>query len=162
MHLVSRNFAIDNHALAILRPLIETCCELLPLAPYDGEVFHLINVLDTIDCLDQTKTTWLPHSNDAPKKRPKGSTAYSIDEYCFDVKRLPKSALFKIPEQSRSAELTVSGLLSPNKEFKSIVEREGLTGLAFEELWSEDGPRTGRSDRLGAALKASLKKPRSS
>jgi hypothetical protein len=25
-------------------------------------------------------------------------------------------------------------------EFKSVVEREGLTGLRFEELWSENGP----------------------
>jgi hypothetical protein len=153
IYLLSCNFAIDERALAICRPLLEPCCEFLPLAPYEGQVFFLLNVLECVDCLDKRATTWVPVRPDTRSgERPEGTRPISIDEYSFDRGRLPTSSLFRIPEERSVGELTVSGLVPIDEEFKSVVEREGLTGLRFEEIWSEGGPPVGREQRLRKAL----------
>jgi hypothetical protein len=138
MYLWSLNFLVDEYALNLLRPLLRSCCEFLPLAPYEGQVFFLLNVLDCIDCLDKENTTW--------------TSSKMIDEYSFNAHELPPGTLFKIPEDRGALELTASGVATGGTEFKSIVEHEGLTGLEFEEVWSEEGPRVGRNQRLRQAL----------
>jgi hypothetical protein len=150
MYLWSQNFAIDDHALAVLKPVLENCCEFLPLAPFEGQIFYLINALQCVDCLDNEQTEMAQAfrdkitGQDLPSKR--------IERYVFDPKKLPLSALFRIPEDRTRAELTVSGLTSPYAEFKSIVEREGLTGIQFEELWSTNGPPIRTRERFKKTL----------
>jgi len=152
-YLLSCNFAISEQALAILRPLLKPCCEFLPLVPYNDKAYYLLNVLNCFDCLDHEATTWVPPRPDPGKPEAiKDLKSISIDEYSFDAKNLPESALFRIPEERNVGELTVSGLFPAEQEFKSIVESERLTGLKFEEIWSEDGPRIGRNQRLKTAL----------
>lgn len=47
------------------------------------------------------------------------------------------SPLFKIPETCNYEVLTCEGLKDPNDEFKGRIEQLGLTGLIFEQLWSD-------------------------
>lgn len=119
-------FIADTRAIDTLRPIIEESCELLPLEPYKGEALCILNVLTCIDCLDEGKTKRIIHSS--------GTRLAQIEEYHFAPSRIAGSSLFKLPKQADF--LTVTGLVEPASEFKSIVEREGLTGLKFEELWS--------------------------
>lgn len=124
--------AIDSRAIKILQPILEKTCELLPFMPLeDGEIFRRVNVLGRVDCLDEERTKWFVN-----KKTGEDST--EIEEYHFNPSRF-ESSLFLLPKHG-GALLTVTGTSVPELEFKTIIEREGLTGLRFVELWSEDGP----------------------
>jgi len=123
-------FIVDTRASAVLKPVLEKCAELLPLKRYKGRVYHLLNVLNCLDCLDEQKTKW--------RVGKKNKTRFAIEEFQFIPERLPDSTLFRIPKSV--AFFTVVGHPKAEAEFKTIVEREGLTGLKFDEVWSEGGP----------------------
>jgi hypothetical protein len=126
-HLCSGAFVVDPVGLETLRTILEMAGELLPL-PHGGSVFHLMNVLECVNCLDQEKTQWVYGK--------RTNARIGIKEYHFHAHRFSESTLFKIPETARGELLTVSGLKDPDDEFKSVVEREGLEGIIFEEVWS--------------------------
>ena len=126
-HFCSGAFVVDSLALEAVRTPLEVAGELLPL-PHKGELFHLVNVLECVNCLDEDKTKW------AYGKRT--NARIGIDEYFFYADRFSESTLFKIPETALGEVLTVSGIKDPEDEFKSLVESAGLKGILFEELWS--------------------------
>ena len=121
-------YALDSRACEVLRPILEQSCELLPLLPHEEETFHLLNVLEIVDCMDEEGTRFAI-------SKATGHKTIQIEKYQFAPDRFSESPLFKLPR--RVGLLTVTGLIAPELEFKTIVEREGLTGLKFEELWSE-------------------------
>jgi hypothetical protein len=123
-------FAVDGRAHEVLKEILNETSELLPFLPHEGEQFHRLNVLNIVDCLDLEKSKW--------REKPNGSKSTQIEEYQFDPARIGGPTLFKLPKQA--ALLTVIGKHSVPQEFKTLVEREGLTGLKFEEIWSEGGP----------------------
>ncbi len=138
----SGKLIIDSRVREALGVILAGTCELLPLLPYKGEVFHVMNVLECVDCLDEKKTRWRIGKSTGKK--------IGIDEYHFAPDRFSKSTLFMLPKGA--APLTVTGLGAPESEFKTIVEREGLTGLKFEEIWSEGGPPIQAKSLLERAL----------
>ncbi len=127
-HLCSGAFAVDLSKNGDLLAVLEMAGELLPL-PFRGELFHLINILECVNCLDEQKTEWVLGKTTKARIR--------ISEYQFHASRFSESSLFKIPETALGEVLTVSGMKDPEDEFKSIVEREELEGILFEELWSD-------------------------
>ena len=129
-HLCSGAFVADMSACEELRAILEMACELLPLAHLGGH-FHLLNVLECVNCLDEKKAEWVFGKTTNARIR--------IKEYQFDAGHFSESTLFKIPQTASGEVLTVSGLKDPEDEFKPVVERTGLGGILFEELWS--GPR---------------------
>jgi hypothetical protein len=128
LHLCSGAFVVDSSACEALRTILEMAGELLPL-PHQGALFHLMNVLECVNCLDEQNTKWVLGKTTNARIR--------IKEYHFEASRFSESTLFKIPETAMGEVLTVSGLKDPEDEFKSVVEREGLKGIIFEEVWSD-------------------------
>jgi hypothetical protein len=57
------DFAADAKTCQILKPILEKTCELLPFLPLEGEQYYRINVLNTVDCLDEEKTKWRTRPN---------------------------------------------------------------------------------------------------
>jgi hypothetical protein len=129
-HCWDGGFIVDTHASTVLKPILEKCAELLPLKRYKGRVYHLLNVLNCLDCLDEQRTKW--------RVGKKNKVRFAIDEYQFVPDKLTDSTLFRIPKNVSL--FTVVGRPRAKVEFKTMVEREGLTGLKFEEIWSEGGP----------------------
>lgn len=123
-------FAVDTRACEVLKGIFDENCELLPFLPHEGETFYRLNVLNIVDCLDAEKTKW--------KLQPNGEKSLQVEGYQFDPTRFNRGTLFKLPKQS--ALLTVTGVFPEKSDFKKLVEHEGLTGLKFEEVWSEGGP----------------------
>jgi hypothetical protein len=121
---------IDTHASNVLKPILEKCAELLPLQRYKGENYHLLNILKHLDCLDVERTKW--------RIGRKHGKRIGIDEYQFVPSQLTDSTIFRIPKVDGL--FTVVGPRGNDIEFKTVVEREGLTGLNFEQIWSEGGP----------------------
>jgi hypothetical protein len=129
-HCWEGGFIVDIRASSVLKPILEKCAELLPLQPYKGNLYHLLNVLKPLDCLDDRRTKW--------RIGKKHGKRIGIDEYQFIPSKLTNATLFRLPK--RVPLFTAVGRQGSKVEFKTIVEREGLTGLKFEEIWSEDGP----------------------
>jgi hypothetical protein len=127
LHLAAGAFVVDHSGCELLRTILEIAGELLPL-PHGDSVFYLLNVLECVNCLDQQRTKWILGKTTNARIR--------IKEYHFEASRLSESTLFKIPETASAEILTVTGLKDPDDEFKSVVERHGLEGILFEEVWS--------------------------
>lgn len=119
-------------ATEALRGFFEEAGELLPL-PHAGTEYTLLNVTECINCLDHERSAWLLTQD--------GERVYPT-RYVFHPDRFSESALFKIPETHRGEVLVVEGLRDPEDEFRAVVERAGLKGLRFEELWTEDSSDT--------------------
>jgi hypothetical protein len=117
---------VDEVALDSLRGLLERSGELLPL-PHEGKLYHVVNVTGCYNVLDTNRTKWRFEKGRPP-----------IDQYVFHRRRLTQTPLFKIPETCKSEILTCEGIDDPEHEFKGRVEKLGLKGLIFEELWSSE------------------------
>jgi hypothetical protein len=117
---------VDEVALEQLRGLLERSGELLPL-PHKDKMYHVLNVTGCFNVLDEKHTQWRYEKGSLP-----------ITRYAFHAKRLTEAPLFKIPETCKYEILTCEGLNDPEHEFKGRVERLGLKGLIFEELWNSE------------------------
>jgi hypothetical protein len=110
----------------ILQGHFEMAGELLPL-PHEGEVFTVLNVTECINVLDHERTEWAINPETGSKMRPV--------RYAFHPHRFTETTLFKIPETARAEIFVVEGLQDPEDEFRYVVEKEGLEGIIFEEVW---------------------------
>lgn len=120
------SLVVDETALEEIRDLLEMSGELLPL-PYKDKLYHVLNVTECVNVLDDHQTQWLYEKGSLP-----------IKKYAFHRNRLTEAPLFKIPETCKYEILTFEGLKDADDEFKGRVERLGLTGLIFEEVWSSE------------------------
>jgi len=119
---LANTLAFEDGAAAKVQLCLDQAGQQFKLA-FAGRKLVVLNVTYVIDCLDKMLSVYDP---DLP---------HMIDKYVFHEDRLDYS-LFKIPETQHAAILTVEGLASPDDEFKPLVEKHGLKGLRFEELWS--------------------------
>jgi hypothetical protein len=132
--MMSGALIVERSAMESVTELLEMSGELLPFS-YQERNYYILNVLGCFDVLDHERTEW----NVVEGMRG------SLKRYVFDPDRLPETPLFKIPETCRGEILTIEGMKDPQDEFKPTVERLGLTGLKFEELWSDQAKeRPGR------------------
>lgn len=117
-------FAVAWPPLCPLIGYIDKACEVLPLYG-DEHDLRILNVTYVLNCLDRKRSTFAPGFTDR------------IRRYVFHPHRLLYS-LFKLPETRASELFCAEGVVSPEDEFKGMVERHGLTGLVFEEVWSDE------------------------
>jgi hypothetical protein len=122
-------FVVDRVAHDALSDLFEMSAELLPIGDASSEQF-VVNVTGCFNVLDDANTKWVYGASTGAKIR--------IERYAFHPSRFTEAPLFKIPETSKVDILTVTGLKDPEDEFKHRVESAGLTGLLFEEIWSNE------------------------
>jgi hypothetical protein len=109
-------------AAQTLCTFVDQSCELL-LLELEGESMFLCNVISVVNALDRQKC-----------RHRKGDLDW-IDQFAFHPDRFEYS-LFKIPETVREDIYCVEGLADPDDEFKGAVEKHGLRGLKFKELWT--------------------------
>lgn len=122
----SGGFIVDGYAQDLIgRCLVDV--EFLPFLPYGGCMFSLLNVLLCADCLDEAKTK-RAIDEDTGKK------LAMIHEYHFIPKAIPKPSLFRLPNR---IELYAVSDRNMTGEFKDLYESAKLTGLRFEQLWSD-------------------------
>jgi hypothetical protein len=100
--------------------------ELLPL-PYKGREFGVVNITECIDALDADASTWLTY--------PETQEPFRVERPVFRLDRLG-GTLFKVPETSFEAMYCWEDSKNAQDQFKGVVEREGLSGLVFERLYS--------------------------
>jgi hypothetical protein len=109
---------MTEHAWDSLRPLIGYCCEALPIVHPSGEPFFIIDVMDTVDCLDGDRSE---------VKRFTDGGIMRVVRYSLRKETAQGKHIFKLPGHS-------GGELIVDEEFRRIVESNGLKGLLFKEL----------------------------
>jgi hypothetical protein len=110
--------AFDLETVEKLEPFLSRSGELLPVFPSDDEM-KILNVLEDVECLDFENSTL-------------GPVRWRLS---FLEQRLPAaSGLFKVPESDAAMILCLER--AGEESFRDRVERCGLTGLTFEEVWS--------------------------
>ena len=122
------NLVFDSYAMGLLRGAFEESGEILHLPHYD-EQLYVINVLSCVNCLNQEASDWAVSAQTGVRLNP--PTRYS-----FHKNRFHEAPLFKIPETQRSEILTTADWFDEESEFKYLVDKHKLTGLIFEEIWS--------------------------
>jgi hypothetical protein len=117
-------------ALEALSPIVEPCGEILPLKASDGADYAVLNITPCHDCIDEERSEG-PRFAD-------GRRFIEITRYEFKPERIPRLTLFKAsirPFQIFATE----GLVPKDSEFKARIERAGLEGLTFVEVWNDEG-----------------------
>jgi len=121
------SLVVDKYAIDSLASFFEMSGELLPIF-FDNTEYNILNVTECVNVLNQENTNWVNGQSTGKKIR--------IEKYSFLPERFVEVPLFKIPETCKSEILTITGIKDPDYEFKTKVEKLGLQGLIFEEIWS--------------------------
>lgn len=124
-----QSYVIDESVYVAMAQILHKSCELLPLLVKGQQTHYLLNPVVRVDCLNMERTKWrgLPGTN---------YSRYEIDKYHFIASRVPEIPIFILPD--RCELYTATGVTSLDQEFKSIIEKEGFTGLKFRSVWSEN------------------------
>ncbi|MGA3081903.1 MAG: YwqG family protein [Terracidiphilus sp.] len=134
------NFLMDAYAHSILMPILDQDIEILPIEPFRGVAYYFVNVLKVVDCLDRERTNL----------RGTGRVPFGNPIYQFFPEKLTDSTLFRA--KGVSPLFTVVGRPGAEVEFKTVVEQAGLTGLKFEEVWSDGVPVTRRKGLVESVI----------
>jgi hypothetical protein len=119
-------FGAGPKAFDCLSSFIVQAGQFLPLI-FRQHTIQICNILESAECIDEDRSEW--------RIRPNGPT--SLKRPFFIPDKIPASTLFKIPEIP--ADIYVwEETGEPDDEFKACVEINGLTGLMFEPVWSEE------------------------
>lgn len=111
-------FGVNARAAEVLRPWIESSCELLPFV-HGEEKYWVLYLRETPDCLNRGHTMF--HNLDESPR--------NIDIPVFDPKKMSNQPLFRVP---RGNDYFVT------EDLKAVIEREQLTGVRFKFAWSDD------------------------
>jgi hypothetical protein len=110
---------MSKRAWEALSPLIGNCCESLPIVHPTGNSYSIIHVMETIDCLDISKSAFTRNRTTGRINR--------IDRYAFKANLLTNKHFFKLP-------LECGADLILDDDFRKIVQQNGLIGLSYSPI----------------------------
>jgi len=116
---------LSARAVDRLRPILDTCGEILPIRlSNDRDLLYLFNVTRIINAVDMERSTFF--------RFPSGSIAYS-ERLVFDPTLIPSQAvLFK------TTQIGAADTIFANQLALDAVKRAHLTGYEFELAWTSD------------------------
>ena len=123
---------IHPRAQELLGMFLERAGEILPIK-HKGVTYFALNILQVWDCVDEDKSEWYKSASTGERFR--------VKVPFFVPQHFEASTLFKIPTR----ETTIycwEGNKDPEEEFKACVEKNKLTGLRFDLVWTDEKPRS--------------------
>ena len=131
---VGLTFAATAQALELVRTPFEMAGELLSLefaarrGPSVVEPLTVLNVTSVVDCLDHDRCTFMTFDD--------GVTVLESEApLIFNPSRFDEPSIFKVPETAASDIYCREDDGDSELEFKAAVEKHGLTGLRFVQVW---------------------------
>ena len=121
------NMLLHGRSLALLRPILGPHCEFLPVT-WQGKIGYLVNVLGCAACLDQNRSRWAIGQVSGKKLR--------VEKYVFLRGSVPSQPVFKIEESC--FDLFCASICGAKQDLKSLVTLHSITGLEFDEVWSDE------------------------
>jgi hypothetical protein len=118
----------SRRAVEVLESLLKENGELLPLDCKDGDYF-VFNVTRVVDALDEAHSELVRFSD---------GKIMDIKRFIFQADRLTDIDIFKLPQMPL-------GKIFVTDKFVRVVQEAGLTGFAFELVWT--APNLARSAR---------------
>lgn len=112
-------FIVTKNAQVVLKKYFDQAGETIPFKQDDNLIYY-INILQCIDCLDETKS------------RLTGPSYQRRQVFIKD--KLPQPGLFKVP-QMLSILISVDEQFPAYQDFLDTVRTNNLSGLIFTELW---------------------------
>lgn len=116
--------AMSKKAVEALAPLIESSVEILPLKTLAREPFFFINVMESIDALDEEKTVFQYSSV--------SKTKIGIEKFVFDEEKIKNKHFFKIKGFWYNTFVS--------DEFRAACKKHDLQGLDFTRqklIWKQ-------------------------
>lgn len=148
---VGINFGVlSKRALDSLHDLIQPYVEFLPLTSAAGE-FTAFKVLREVDALDRERSEieWFPQLK---REIGKPRQARAIKRFAFHEGALADEVLFQLPEMSAHTHIFVT------QEFINCVDKNGLTGFRFTDVWPPADPAIERQKYLAKRQKKNRRK----
>ena len=130
-HIGATAFVCDETARELAAEPLEMSGEFLPIK-IEGERgrFWIYNCTNCINVVDAKKSKYW--------KFGPGRDDRQMDRPAFFASRFGEETIFKIPEDRGTIMYCSEFSGDPDDgEFKAVVEHHGLTGLAFELIWSD-------------------------
>lgn len=115
----------SSKAKETFHTLLKNKVEFLPLNHENGETYHLVNVINVLDCIDY-ETAVVNKEEIMPRV-----VRAEVIKYQFQYELIKDELMFKIPENSTTRVFVTD-------EFLRVVEENGLIGIQFEEVWNSD------------------------
>lgn len=125
-------FVCDERARELAAEPLEMSGEFLPIK-VEGEKgkFWIYNCTNCINVVDTKKSKYWKFGPEPDDRQ--------MDHPAFFASRFGEESIFKIPEDRATllycAETTGD---ADDGEFKALVEKNGLTGIEFKLVWSDD------------------------
>ena len=110
---------MSKRAREALGPLLGEVCEVLPIEDNSVNLYSIIHVMETIDCLDTTRSEFTRNKTT--------SRINHIYKYAIRLEMVEGKHIFKLPAES-------GGNLLVDDAFREVVESNGLSGLLFKPL----------------------------
>lgn len=114
-------FIVNDLALKVFLEIAADEIECLDIN-YSGKKYTLINIIDTIDCLDLEKSTYKTYKGDK-------SRIQKVDNYCFLPDLLDSKNLFKIKNMD-------CNFMFCSDKLKEALELNNINGLEFDHITS--------------------------
>lgn len=127
-----RAFVCDEKARRLAGEPMEMAGEFLPIV-VDGDPsqYWIYNITNCINVVDADASEW-EELGTGPEDR-------MLERPAFIASRFGEETLFKIPENRGARMYCIEFTGDPEDgEFKAVVEREALTGLRFDLVWSDE------------------------
>ena len=115
---------MSKKAVEALYPLIKDKVEFLPLKVLQDDPFVFVNILETIDGLDEEKSRF--------EYSVVSKTKIGINNYVFNPDKIKDEPIFKLKYNWHNVFVS--------DEFRAIYEANGLNGLSFIQnklLWQQ-------------------------
>jgi hypothetical protein len=110
---------MTQRAWTLLRPVIGSYCEPLPIVHPSRKPYFIVHVMYTVDCLDLARSVFT--------RNPTTGRINRIHRYALESEMLRGAHMFKLPLEC-GAELLV------DEEFREAVQANGMGGLQFKEI----------------------------
>lgn len=124
IRLEQAGIAMSKKAVEALYPLIKDKVEFLPLRVLKNNLFVFVNILETIDGLDEEKSRF--------EYSVVSKTKIGINRYVFNPDKIQDKPIFKLKYNWHN--------LFVSDEFRAIYEANDLNGLSFIQnklLWQQ-------------------------
>ena len=124
-------FVCNQRAMEMAQGVLEEAGELLPVTiEREPGNYFIYNVTNCLNVLDHARSKWQPYGPDGKFKR--------LLEPVFIAERFGDESVFKFPEDPITSYCFERGGDGDEEGFKALVERDGLTGLEFKLVWSDE------------------------
>jgi len=116
---------VSPHTQKLIASAVNDAAELLPI-PFNGEIWHLLNVFNIINALDKKNSRY--------KIRNNGEIGRLLKP-AFLPDKIPHAKLFTIPEKRSLYYFAEHYPDDSENNFKNIIEKNNIFGIEFKKVW---------------------------